>query len=303
MEAFDPFGKNLLLGAPFQLVSDGEDLGLVGGNDGAVSCSYTRASMRCGADGWGRIIYDLGSTYKTTTITLRSRECLYNDCVTPDYAWAKRLNNAAVRFLSDDKSFSQVGIASTGAFGACQKKSWPVSCGPWPSSSSTMSPTLTPSTTPSPTPTAYNSTILCPSSYFCFSGHPVLCPAGSFCPLGSINATLCPKGTFSNAGAANFTLCPPGTFASAIGSTLCQQCPGGHYCPAGTSSWARLHCGLGNYCPYGSGAPTSCPYQVPPTGGWGALQVQGPALGNPPPGTLGGTEFFGTEKVPPHGTS
>ena len=27
-----------------------------------------------------------------------------------------------------------------------------------------------------------------------------------------------------------------------------------------------------------SGAPTPCPYQVPPTGGWGALQVQGPAF-------------------------
>ena len=72
--------------------------------------------------------------------------------------------------------------------------------------------------------------------------------------------------------------CPSGTFISTTGSTSCQQCPGGHYCPTGTSSWARLNCGRGNYCPDGSGAPSPCPFQVPPTGGWGALQVQGPAF-------------------------
>lgn len=69
--------------------------------------------------------------------------------------------------------------------------------------------------------------------------------------------------------------CLSGTFSKAF---ACQRCPGGHYCPAGTSSWARLNCGRGNYCPDGSSAPTPCPYQVPPSGGWGALQVQGPAF-------------------------
>ena len=118
----------------------------------------------------------------------------------------------------------------------------------------------------------------CPASFYCFSGAPVLCPPGFFCPLSSINALLCPKGTFSNAGAADCTICPAGTYSSSTGSTSCQQCPSGHYCPAGTSSWARLNCGRGNYCPDGSGSPTPCPYQVPPTGGWGALQFQGPAF-------------------------
>ena len=118
----------------------------------------------------------------------------------------------------------------------------------------------------------------CPASYFCFSGAPVLCPGGSYCPLSSINATLCTSGSFSNAGASSCTLCPAGTFTSTTGSTSCQQCPGGHYCPAGTSSWAGLNCGRSNYCPDGSGAPTPCPNQVPPSGGWGALQVQGPAF-------------------------
>ena len=107
------------------------------------------------------------------------------------------------------------------------------------------------------------------------------CPSGSSCLMGSTSATLCTPGTFSDAGAGNCTLCPSGTYSEqrgAISILTCQRCPGGHYCPAGTSSWARLNCGRGNYCPDGSGAPTPCPYQVPPSGGWGALQVQGPAF-------------------------
>jgi hypothetical protein len=105
----------------------------------------------------------------------------------------------------------------------------------------------------------------CPASFYCVSGAPVLCPAGTYCPASSINAILCAAGTFN-----------PSTGSAS--SQACKQCPGGHYCPAGTSSWARLNFGRGNYCPDGSGAPTPCPFQVPPTGGWGALQVQGPAF-------------------------
>ncbi len=119
----------------------------------------------------------------------------------------------------------------------------------------------------------------CPpvQGFYCFSNALALCPAGYFCPVGVFVSTPCPAGTFSAAGAANCTLCPNGTFTAATGSTRCQQCPGGHYCPAGTSSWARLNCGRGNYCPDGSGAPTPCPHQVPPTGGW-PTQVQGSAF-------------------------
>lgn len=75
-------------------------------------------------------------------------------------------------------------------------------------------------------------------------------------------------------------MCPAGTVtvSTAGGAILCQQCPGGHYCPAGATSWAQLNCGRGNYCPAGSSGPTPCPYQVPPTGGWGALRAQGPAF-------------------------
>ena len=102
------------------------------------------------------------------------------------------------------------------------------------------------------------------------------CPAGSFCSNGAV--TLCPAGSFCPLGSASPTACYASTFSSAPGSETCQQCPGGHFCPAGTSSWARLNCGRGNYCPDGSGTPTPCPYQVPPTGGWGDMKVQGPAF-------------------------
>ena len=105
------------------------------------------------------------------------------------------------------------------------------------------------------------------------------CTPGTYSNAGASLCSPCPNGSFSSrAGAANCTPCAAGTYTSTTGSTSCQQCPGGHYCPTGTSSWARLNCGRGSYCPDGSGAPTPCPYQVPPTGGWGALQVQGPAF-------------------------
>jgi hypothetical protein len=106
-----------------------------------------------------------------------------------------------------------------------------------------------------------------------------LCPAGSLITNFATSCDACSPGSFSpTAGSLNCTLCPSGTFASAPRSSSCQRCPAGHYCPANTSSWARLNCGRGFYCPEGSGVPKPCPYQVPPSGGWGQLKVQGPAF-------------------------
>ena len=101
----------------------------------------------------------------------------------------------------------------------------------------------------------------CPTGFYCAAGAAILCPAGSYCPLHSINATLCPTGLYSNAGA-----------------TKCLPCPGGHFCPLGTSSWSQFNCGKGNYCPDGSASPRPCPMQMPPSGAWGVQQVQGPAF-------------------------
>lgn len=129
------------------------------------------------------------------------------------------------------------------------------SSSPSPSKTKTRSPT----STGSPTPTRTSS--VTPTQTRSASASPCNAPAGFFC-----------------AGSA-LTLCPAGTFTSTAGSTSCQQCPGGRYCPAGTSSWAHLKCGRGYYCPDGSIAPIPCPFQVPPSsGGWGDLQVQGPAF-------------------------
>ena len=61
--------------------------------------------------------------------------------------------------------------------------------------------------------------------------------------------------------------CPGGTFlkqGGASSAAACQQCPGGHYCPSGTASWAPKNCGRGSYCPTGSAAPIPCPAQIPP---------------------------------------
>ena len=118
--------------------------------------------------------------------------------------------------------------------------------------------TLCAGQTVSPTPSP---SCVAPPGYLCSGGSVLTCPTGSYCP-----------------GGANASLCPSGTFSDTVGASICTRCPGGHYCPAGTSSWARLGCGRGNYCPDGSGAPLPCPFQVPPSGGWGDLQAQGPAF-------------------------
>ena len=107
--------------------------------------------------------------------------------------------------------------------------------------------------------------------------YPFWCSPGTFADFSSRTCILCPPGYVSNMQSATVcTPCSAGTFTST--DTTCQPCPAGHYCPTNTSSWSRLNCGRGNFCPTGSGAPTPCPFQVPPSGGWGALQVQGPAF-------------------------
>ena len=64
----------------------------------------------------------------------------------------------------------------------------------------------------------------CPTSYYCSSGQPVLCPVNSYCPFSSTTPTPCPPGTFSNAvGAANNStcvVCPAGTFTSTSDTCL-----------------------------------------------------------------------------------
>ncbi len=113
--------------------------------------------------------------------------------------------------------------------------------------------------------------------------YPFSCSPGTFASFTSRSCILCPPGSFSATFSASSCLpCAVGTFAKPFGSTSCEACPAGHYCPAGTSSWARLTCGRGNYCPDGSAAPIPCPIQVPPPPltSWAehTSGVQGPAF-------------------------
>ena len=66
----------------------------------------------------------------------------------------------------------------------------------------------------------------CPASYYCSSGAPVLCPAGSYCPLSSSDPIPCAAGAFSVQGATSCaftaTTCPVGTYAS--GAAACMPC-------------------------------------------------------------------------------
>ena len=143
------------------------------------------------------------------------------------------------------------------------------------SPSSSVTPTTTTTTTPSPTHTT------CPASYYCFSGAPVICPAGSYCPLSSINATV-PQRLLLRCW--RFKL-------HALSCGHLHLYKNWLYCLPAMSWWPLLSCWhplLGSsqlrqrqllprwlWC---SGAPTPCPFQVPPSGVWGALQVQGPAF-------------------------
>ena len=100
------------------------------------------------------------------------------------------------------------------------------------------------------------------------------CPAGHFCPEGSIKPLACPAGSASRAGAstsADCQICAPGSHANATGSTSCAPCPAPRAfqpqpnsticerCPNGAtcSATASFDCPLGSWCRDGVSNP--CP--------------------------------------------
>jgi ATP-dependent protease HslVU (ClpYQ) peptidase subunit len=111
--------------------------------------------------------------------------------------------------------------------------------------------------------------------------YPFSCSPGTYANFTSRSCFMCPPGSFSAIAMA--PLCSPcaaGTFTMKTGSTSCEACYGGHYCPVGTSS--RLKCGRGNYCPDGSAVPITCPIQIAPLPyfSWAShpSKAQGPAF-------------------------
>ncbi|CAH1797049.1 unnamed protein product [Owenia fusiformis] len=126
--------------------------------------------------------------------------------------------------------------------------------------------------------------IECPGGYFCpnKTGDPLLCPGGYYCP----NATdvpylcnfsyYCPNGTetpqkcplgnraLDHPGLRwmyqeSCELCPGGTYGNHSERLVCNQCPGGYYCPEGTGNGDSYTCPNGSYCPPGSSQPSPCP--------------------------------------------
>eukprot|EP00163_Fabomonas_tropica_P011852 TRINITY_DN227_c0_g2_i1.p1 TRINITY_DN227_c0_g2~~TRINITY_DN227_c0_g2_i1.p1 ORF type:complete len:7500 (+),score=2428.07 TRINITY_DN227_c0_g2_i1:177-22676(+) len=173
-----------------------------------------------------------------------------------------------------------------------------------------------PSIPPNPCPLGYYSIgravicTPCTPGYICPQGSTTPTPAGQECPPGSYcnpatAATLCPAGTFGNSSAAADVTaciqCLPGKFCP-LGTVNPNNndCPMGHYCPAGTRFGTEFPCDLvsglatyndelgkvriedckvcqpGNFCPRGSATGTECV--------WGSYCPQGTQNPVPCPG-------------------
>ncbi len=106
--------------------------------------------------------------------------------------------------------------------------------------------------------------MICPAGFYCPQGtiNPLGCTQGSYCPAGSGSPTSCPTGTYNNqvnsSSISDCLLCPTGTYNNfgTGGITICKPCSRGYYCPPGTS--LPQPCGSNYYCPDGQNL-VSCP--------------------------------------------
>ena len=120
---------------------------------------------------------------------------------------------------------------------------------------------------------------ICPERYYCNKNdsdnadiieHPLICPAGKYCALGTTTTgTNCPAGTYSaQQGLANeyeCEDCPGGYYCSGGGGAPDGPCQAGYFC-IGKASVANPTdtatgniCPQGHYCPAGTYEPTKCP--------------------------------------------
>ena len=76
-----------------------------------------------------------------------------------------------------------------------------------------------------------------------------ICPAGSYCPVGSASPSPCPAGLYcGSTGLANASgPCSAGYYCGGLNSTSPQAavCPAGHFCPVGTA--VPVKCPRGTY--------------------------------------------------------
>ena len=92
-----------------------------------------------------------------------------------------------------------------------------------------------------------------------------ICPAGFFCPSGSISPIGCPIGTYSSStGRSNATdciSCPAGKYCGGIGlKAYSGSCAPGFYCEGGNYEYMPIlgKCPGGSFCPLGSHSPQLC---------------------------------------------
>jgi hypothetical protein len=119
---------------------------------------------------------------------------------------------------------------------------------------------------------------ICPAGHFCVPGSPSAyqclpgtfrstpgglfnwscgtCPAGKYCPNGSVLPTSCPPGKYCATGSAFPTGCPDG-FSCPPNSTQPTPCPSGTFCSNGSE--VPSVCPAGTYCPSQSTVPMLCP--------------------------------------------
>ncbi|XP_052246475.1 uncharacterized protein LOC127855131 [Dreissena polymorpha] len=107
-------------------------------------------------------------------------------------------------------------------------------------------------------PTGTVTPAVCPASYYCPTGTvtPAVCPAGYYCPTGTGTPTVCPEGYFCPSGTVTPNACPAG-FYCPTGTLTPNVCPASYYCPTGTSTPGT--CPAGYYCPTGTVTPAVCP--------------------------------------------
>ena len=66
------------------------------------------------------------------------------------------------------------------------------------------------------------------------SGDCDVCPEGTFCPVGSAEATSCSAGTYNDQPSQEAcSKCASGTFQDEEGQTACKACTDGYYCAEG----------------------------------------------------------------------
>ena len=115
---------------------------------------------------------------------------------------------------------------------------------------------------------------LCSEGYFCKKGarsstprqgdEADICPAGSYCPIGTAEPVPCPKGTFSNQVGLfherDCDSCTAGDYCGAVRLTNTSgPCNEGFYCPEGSFLATQEVCFEGHFCSQGTVSPNPCP--------------------------------------------